>query len=597
MAPPLTSGAAKATLTPERRQGEAGLASNHRTAGASTRTGQARPRGIVLSEYRSTYAVAPSIESTIPVGAIFSLVSLPNVDAILAWLLSVVLLGFVIALAYAFWREVRNDTVFLESLEVPIELARKGYHSSVVAAHLLDEAVAIQQRGSGWRRRRPLENVASVADMQAPGGYLSIRAIVKSARAMLGRPATRINGDITKKGDGYVLRLRLQGRVVEPVGGAHLPTTEVAQLIHDGAQDLLQAVDPFALASFYFNGPEAGTDAPNTMRLVQEVLRAEHVEDRAWALSLWASVLLGQGREDEAMEKYRAALDADARIGSQHALENLAKALVRHGREDEAVALVDSVAARRPPHFENQVAATVAYGRLGRWGRALDVAEAAARRHRHNVLAHQIRGFALGGLHRYDEAIEALRHSRDLDHANSTTEFLLTWMLALAGRADAAMRIANEAVARIPAGHHQQAALGFAQLANEKPREALASFEHADRSWPMFEVCKLGWGDALFACGDAEAALRKYEEAIALNRHLGQAWRGCGVALTRLGQPLVALEKFEAAFAEDPHDPATCRAWARTLDALGRDDEAAAKRRAADEVARRNAPSTHAHRH
>ena len=30
---------------------------------------------------------------------------------------------------------------------------------------------------------------------------------------------------------------------------------------------------------------------------------------------LWASVLLGQGREDEAMEKYRAALEADAGRG------------------------------------------------------------------------------------------------------------------------------------------------------------------------------------------------------------------------------------------------------------------------------------------
>ena len=565
---------------------------------ASSRCGRQRPRGITRSAYRSAYAVAPASESTIPVGALFSLVSLPNVDAILAWLLSLLVLGFVIALVFAFLREVRNDTVFLEPIEVPEDLARKGFHSSVVAAHLLDEAVAIQQRGSGWRRRRPLENVASVADMQAPGGYLSIRAIVKSARAMLGRPATRISGDITRTGDGHMLRLRLQGRVVEPVGGPHTPATEIDQLIHDGAQDLLQAVDPFALASFFFNGPEAGTDAPNTMRLVQAVLRAGHVEDRAWALSLWASVLLGQGREDEAMETYRSALDADQRIGSQHALENLAKAMVRHGREGEALALVDGVAARRPPHFENQVAATVAYGRLGRWDRALEIAEAAARHQRHNVLAHQIRGFALGGLHRYGEAIEALKHSRDLDRANSTTEFLLAWQLTLAGRGDEALRIANEAVARIPGGHHQLAALGFAQLAVEKPREALACFERADQSWPMFEICKLGWGDALLACGEAEAALRKYEQAIALNRHLGQAWRGCGVALAGLGQPLAALAKFETALAEDPHDPATGRAWARTLDALGRDDEAAAKRRQADEIARHNASfASHGHRH
>jgi tetratricopeptide (TPR) repeat protein len=298
------------------------------------------------------------------------------------------------------------------------------------------------------------------------------------------------------------------------------------------------------------------------------------------------------------MEKYRAALDADQRIGSQHALENLAKAMVRHGHDDEALALVDSVAARRPVHFENQVAAVVAYGRLGRWDRALAIAEATLHRHRHQVLAHQIMGFALGGLHRYAEGIAALRHARDLDRANSTTEFLLTWLLTLAGRGDEAMRIANEAVARIPGGHHQLAALGFAQLAVERPREALASFERADRSWPMFEVCKLGWGDALLACGDAAGALAMYEQALALNRHLGQAWRGCGVALAALRRTDEALEKFATAQREDPHDPATARAWARTLDALGRDDEAEAKRREAEEIAHRNASfARHGHRH
>ena len=160
------------------------------------------------------------------------------------------------------------------------------------------------------------------------------------------------------------------------------------------------------------------------------------------------------------------------------------------------------------------------------------------------------------------------------------------------------MRVASEAVARIPGGHHQQTAMGFAQLALGRPADACASFERADRSWPMFEVCKLGWGDALFACGDADGALRKYEEAIALNPHLGQAWRGCAVALATQGQSQAALDKFEVAFREDPNDPFTCRAWARALDALGRHDEAEAKRRQADEIARRNASvAAHGHRH
>src|SRR5262249_17039671 len=152
----------------------------------------------------------------------------------------------------------------------------------------------------------------------------------------------------------------------------------------------------------------------------------------------------------------------------------------------------------------------------------------------HSVLAHQIHGFALGGLHRYNEAIDALKHSRDLDHANSTTEFLLAWLLTLAGRTDEALRLASDAVAPIPGGQHQQKALGFAQLALAQPAEACASFERADRSWPMFEVCKLGWGDALLAGGDAAGALVKFEAAIALNPHLGQAWRGSGLALAAL---------------------------------------------------------------
>jgi tetratricopeptide (TPR) repeat protein len=547
---------------------------------------------------RDDRAILPPGGPIVPVGAMVGLVSLPNVDTILAWVVSLLLLGFIIALAFAFFREVRNDTVFLEPIEVPSELDHLGFHPSVIAAHLLDEAVAMQQRGSGWRRRRPLENVAAAADIQAPGGYLSIRAIVKSVRAMVGRPATRISGDITKKSGGYVLRLRVGGRVIEPVGGPHGPAPDVDRLIHDGAQDLLQAVDLFALASYFFNGPEAGTAAPTTMRLVQAVLRTEHVEDHAWALSLWASVLLGQGREDEAMDKYREALAADTRIGSQHALENLAKMMVRHGQEAEAVKLVDEIATRTPVHLENLVAACVAYGRLGKWDRALATAESAVRLNHRSVLAHQVRGYALGGLHRYGQAIDSLRHARDLDHANSTTEFLLAWVLTLAGRGDEAMRIASEAVARIPAGHHQQTALGFAQLALGHAAEACESFERADRSWPMFEVCKLGWGEALMANGETAAALAKFEAAIALNPHLGQAWRESGRALTKLGRSAEAIPMFERAVSEDGNDPATRLAWADALDALGRADEARAKRDEAAAIAGRNAlPGNHSRRH
>src|SRR5450755_304204 len=135
------------------------------------------------------------------------LFALPQVDSFIATLLWVFLVALVAGLAIAIWLEIRKDVVFLEPIEVPSDLARRGYLPSVAAARLLDEARSVQRHATGASTRRPLGNITALADLQLPGGKVSVRAIVRFARAMLGRPAISIGGEITRGADGYAIRL------------------------------------------------------------------------------------------------------------------------------------------------------------------------------------------------------------------------------------------------------------------------------------------------------------------------------------------------------------------------------------------------------
>jgi len=527
--------------------------------------------------------------ATARVGAIFGLVSLPNFDAMVATLLAIAIIGAIVALAAAIVREVRNDTVFLEPIDVPGDLARRGFHPAVVANLLLDCARTLQRATSGERRRRPLENVSALADLQLPGGRLSTRAIVRYARSLFGRPATSIAGAIIRGADGYTLRLWLNGRVVEPIGGERAAAPTIEAVLQNGAEDLLQAVDPFSLASYYQLGPEAGgPDYPNTLRLIQLVLRNGNPEDRGWALGLWGTVLIVQGHLDEAIEKQRGSVRAHHPVASSTALANLALLLTQRGKGDEARSEIDRVAERRPIAAQNLSAAGIAYAFLAEWERAAKMGERAVRLAPKRAEAHVQLGYALGGLHRHDEAVDVLRRAHRLKPGLNWAEFMLTWQLVLAGRIDEARAVANDAIARIPTGFHQRMALAFVQLASGDYPAARESFAIADHAFPHYEVCKAGWGDALLADGEPDAAIEKYREAIAENERTSMAWLGWGRALAHLGRHAQAIEKFERAAHWDPRDPAVYGAWADVLDALGRTDKAAGKRRRAAEIARTN---------
>lgn len=129
------------------------------------RTGRAKPTarrpgaGVDAPFPSVSHGAGPA--TTIPVGAMFGLLSMPHQDAILSVVPGLLLLAVIGGLVYAFWREVRNDMVFLEPIELPHELARRCDGSREAHGRGRDRA---PQRFSGKPREEAVSRPAATAD-------------------------------------------------------------------------------------------------------------------------------------------------------------------------------------------------------------------------------------------------------------------------------------------------------------------------------------------------------------------------------------------------------------------------------------------------
>jgi tetratricopeptide (TPR) repeat protein len=532
----------------------------------------------------------PMAGSVVPMGAMFGLLALPHVDAIVAIVMSVAMVALVAGIVIAIWLEIRKDVVFLEPIEVPFDLARRGYSPAVAAARLLDEARAIQRHSTGASSRRPLGNITALADLQLPGGKLSVRAIVKFARAMIGRPATSIGGEIIRHTGGYGIRLRLRGMVIDPVGGTREVAATAEDVLRHGALDLLQVVDPVTLSEYFItDGPPGDESESLARRVLQQVIRDGKAPQRARALGQLGVIETNKGDTDAAQRLYAESLAAHRRVASPVVLANYVIGFVLAGRDSDAQSAVEEVEARRPRDASNLAAAALAYTVLGLFDRALAAADAAITLKRRLPVAHHRRGLALLYLHRPAEAAQALQRADALDPENRSIVGSLIVALAQAGRVEEAITRAREALLRTPNSSMANMGLGHAELASGNAEGAIAAFARANELFSTDERCKVGFGNALMVAGRHADALLRYEEGIHENPRWGPAWRGAGEAVLKLGRAGDAIEKLERAAALDAHDPQTVRAWADALDLLGRGDEAATKRQLADEIAQRNA--------
>lgn len=489
-----------------------------------------------------------------------------NVAAVFTILLSLALIALLGALAYALWRELRRSTIVLDPLEVPRELAERGYTPAVVTERLLEAIHTIQSVASTQKPRRGHVASALQADIQIPVGQLSIKSFARYFRQLFDRPDQRLAGEITRDGDAFTLQLRrLDGTRIAQ--GRPRAAADVAPLLAAGAEEAVRLTDPYVLASYYMEQELPGPAFPRTEEALRHVLDTRP-DEAPWACDLQGLLHLNRGENEPALAVLRRGFAADPDMQSP-IVEDLVTALVRTGRVDEAQAIVRSAAAR-PLGADPRTRIGWCYTALGQHRIAL-------RQFRRVLAIHRKHAYALFGLavslwrlHRPHRAVTALEDFFRARGPGWTGTQIYACALVDAGRLDDAVRFAEDLYARFPLESAAMAALAVVRLRQGRYADAAALAEAGTKRWSLRSLNWQFWGEALLALGDAEAAHAKFQRLLAQDAPTCEAVCGCARALFALGRRDEALARFAAAAKIDPANARNFLHWGNALREAGR---------------------------
>jgi len=280
-------------------------------------------------------------------------------------------------------KELIGNTVVIEAIHVPAGLSDRGYSPEVLASRLLDEILNIYEKsitlkigesisvkgiGAGAsrteRERRMVSAGWEKTDIEVPTMGLSLKSMVRYVREFLGLEETRIQGEITHSKKGMTLRLRIvnRGKLADLQVGSE---AELNKLIQLGAEEVVKATDPYALATYFsfFNSDKAE-------EMITHCLRNPPPEDDVWAINLhgiirldekrdifgalksvkealllkpnwgvpyhnWGRILLYENKPEEAVNKFKEALNYG--VKTPILFHDLGVALLMSGRRTDAV--------------------------------------------------------------------------------------------------------------------------------------------------------------------------------------------------------------------------------------------------------------------
>jgi tetratricopeptide (TPR) repeat protein len=513
-----------------------------------------------------------------------------SIGAVFSILIGLVLIGALLALLYAFVREVRRDTLDIEAISAPARLTERGYTEAVIAGAVLQEIQDIQGSASTQRVRRQLVADSAVPDIQVASGGLSMKGIVRYARRLFGVSDNHIDGEILQ-GEGMQLRMVLhvhegstaQMLAVERADG------DIDKLLQDAGRAVVQVADPYVLASYLYDKEFAGKQYTETLAAINYVLTHPPANDDPWAYNLLGLVRADQGREADALDAFRHAIALDPAFPVVRG--NYLEALLATGQDAEAGRYLQSVTAQaRTADDWGQLILLDYYD--GDYRAGLEARKHALALDPHQQFALYFGPVLLYYLHRNAEALAMADQARALLPADVEIAETHAAALAMAGRGEEGLAAVQQLLASVPddaMGRHGDLywLRAFILVILHRPEEALADLKRAEAAGNRTPVLHETWGDALLALGRPAEAQAQYELALQLAPRSWYARGARARAMLAQGHLDDALQQFAVAVSGDKDDPALYNAWADALDKAGRGAEAAAKRQAAAQATER----------
>jgi tetratricopeptide (TPR) repeat protein len=552
-----------------------------------------------------------------------------TVRSVVVDILVVLLVGHFL---FVLFRELRRDSVVIDPISTPQDLADKGYTPDVVAKRIASEISRLQEVA---RYRTGLEDAVQLStaqiDFTLPTAGISFRNVVRYFRESFRRPEQRLQGDLTRDGDGTIcIVLRTGDHRTTSATLRVSGENEIPDLLTRAAFEAASLVDPYLIAGYWLRIEEERDQTfERTFEAVQVCLRRKPVEKHHRAYSIWGIALMLQRRYQLAEEKYRTGIKLAWRhrprfrkiIGSFPSgaalYNNWGIALRSQRRYCEAIAMY-----RRAIRCDRRY--VYAQGNLGTVFN--DQRKYRAARHAFEKAIHidplyasawNGLGFALwksGDLkgpvskfmraididpnfgwsylnwarlllarNRHDDAIEQLRRAADRKLLPAQVYTVWGDVLVRASEFEEAEKMYERAVSA-----DSTTASGFDGLAHlresqQRYREGIKADRIAIRGdryyfWSLFRIALM-----LRQAGHYPVAVKIYRRLIELDPWQPSFHVGWAELLRAMHQPLSAIERAKQAIKIDPLEPWAWRSWGWALIDMHHYDEAIEKFRIAAE--------------
>jgi protein O-mannosyl-transferase len=272
---------------------------------------------------------------------------------------------------------------------------------------------------------------------------------------------------------------------------------------------------------------------------------------------------LGKGRLEQAMENYRRALELDPRCG--HAWLGLGHVRYNQKQYGEAIACYQAALRLEPdaPEVFNFLGG--AFLKNKQFSEAIRCYQAAVRLRPDDPDARNNLGAAWFEVGRDEEAVRQYAEALRLAPNDARVRVNLANVLLVQGRVDEAIDRYRQALQINPNLAEALNNLGLALASRGEHAEAMACYRRALQWTPDDASLHCNFGKVLAQTGRDEEAIRQYTEALRLEPDRAEAHLGLGRALLRLGRREDAVARLQETLRLNPD----CAEAKRELQALG----------------------------
>ncbi len=253
-----------------------------------------------------------------------------------------------------------SSSVLFRDIDVPEVVAEDGFTPRVMASRLANEVRAINRAARTAKEQQKIGLTDDETAVKVVADQFEFLKPLKATQEVMGFVAFVFSGEMVKLEKDYEFTVRGEDRKRARTINASARGARPEELIRPVAIDLVRFIDPYIVASYYYETTrDSGSkDYSNALRELRNCMIVMPKDERYWAVNLQGLVLLQQGKPDDAIIKFNEA--RTMRPDFVLPVYNTGVALAAKGKHEEAIAkykevlTIDAEKRSRYPHAYTQ---------------------------------------------------------------------------------------------------------------------------------------------------------------------------------------------------------------------------------------------------